>query len=75
MRKGLNEQAETFRTRPLAGVYPILWVDALYEKVRYDGKVISMANVRLLSIYLLEYSEDWSTGRAYLSQESLETIL
>ena len=33
MTKGLNDQAESFRHRPLEGDYPILWVDALYEKV------------------------------------------
>ena len=44
MTKGLNEQAEAFRNRRLDGeTYPILWVDALYEKVRFDGRVISMA--------------------------------
>ncbi|NLA80048.1 MAG: IS256 family transposase [Chloroflexi bacterium] len=44
MTKGLNEQAEAFRNRSLEGVnYPVLWVDALYEKVRYSGRVISMA--------------------------------
>ena len=43
MTKGLNDQAEEFRNRPLASVYPVLWVDALYEKVRYGGRVVSMA--------------------------------
>ena len=43
MTKGLNGQAEEFRNRPLASVYPVLWVDALYEKVRYGGRVVSMA--------------------------------
>lgn len=44
MTQGLNEQAEAFRTRSLAGEeYPVLWVDALYEKVRYSGRVVSMA--------------------------------
>lgn len=44
MAKGLNEQVEEFRTRPLDGTrYPVLWVDALYEKVRVDGRVVSMA--------------------------------
>ena len=44
MTKGLNEQVEGFRNRSLAGtVYPVLWVDALYEKVRVDGRIISMA--------------------------------
>ena len=40
----LNEQVEEFRNRSLAGtVYPVLWVDALYEKVRVDGRIVSMA--------------------------------
>lgn len=43
MTKGLNEQVSEFRTRRISGEYPILWVDALYEKVRVDGKVVSMA--------------------------------
>ncbi|HOU10955.1 MAG TPA: IS256 family transposase [Clostridiales bacterium] len=44
MAKGLNEQVEEFRNRPLtARAYPVLWVDALYEKVRYGGRVVSMA--------------------------------
>ncbi len=44
MTKGLNEQAEEFRNRPLtSNSYPVLWVDALYEKVRYGGRVVSMA--------------------------------
>jgi putative transposase len=44
MTKGLNEQEQSFRERSLAGEpYPVLWVDALYEKVRYGGRVVSMA--------------------------------
>ena len=44
MTKGLNEQVGEFRNRPLSNaVYPVLWVDALYEKVRVDGRIVSMA--------------------------------
>lgn len=44
MTKGLNEQVEAFRNRPLTcASYPVQWVDALYEKVRYGGRVIRMA--------------------------------
>lgn len=44
MSKGLNNQVNEFRNRPLSDtVYPILWVDALYEKVRIDGRIVSMA--------------------------------
>ena len=41
--KGLSEQVEEFRSRPLEAEYPFLWIDALYEKVRDNGRVISMA--------------------------------
>lgn len=44
MSKGLNDQVNEFRNRALSGtVYPVLWVDALYEKVRVDGRIVSMA--------------------------------
>lgn len=44
MTKGLNEQVNEFRNRPLSNtVYPVLRVDALYEKVRVDGRIVSMA--------------------------------
>ena len=43
MTKGLNEQVQEFRSRPLTGRYPVIWIDALYEKVRMDGRIVSMA--------------------------------
>ncbi len=43
MSKELDGQVEAFRTRRLEGVYPVLWVDAIYEKIRKNGKVVSMA--------------------------------
>lgn len=43
MTKGLNDQVDEFRNRPLAsGSYPVLWMDDLYEKVRYGGLVMSI---------------------------------
>ena len=39
----LNEQVQAFRNRRLEKTYPVLWVDALYEKIRYDNRVINMA--------------------------------
>jgi len=43
MTRELNEQVHAFRNRRLEKVYPVLLVDALYEKIRYDNKVINMA--------------------------------
>lgn len=39
----LNDQVQAFRNRRLEKIYPVLWVDALYEKIRYDNRVINMA--------------------------------
>lgn len=41
--ENLDAEIETWRNRPIEGEWPYLFVDALYEKVRYDGKVVSMA--------------------------------
>lgn len=39
----LNEQVEAFRNRLLRKTYPVLWVDALYEKIRDGHRVVNMA--------------------------------
>ena len=33
------------------------------------------SNVRLVTTYLMEYTEDWSVSRAYLGQQSIEATL
>ncbi len=44
MAKQLDEQVTAFRKQSFSGKqYPILWVDAIYEKVRVDSRVVSMA--------------------------------
>jgi len=43
--KELDKEVEVFRTRPIEGEHPYLWVDATYHKVREAGRVISMATV------------------------------
>lgn len=41
--KGLDEEVSKWRRRKLDSVYPVIWMDALYEKIRQDGRVISSA--------------------------------
>ena len=41
----LDPLVEAFRTRPLIGEHPYVWVDATYHKVRVDGHVTSQATV------------------------------
>jgi transposase-like protein len=41
--KELDAMVEEYRNRPLQAEYPILWIDALYEKIRENGHIVSMA--------------------------------
>jgi len=41
--KELDAHVMDFRNRPLAEEYPFLWIDALYQKVRVEGRVVSVA--------------------------------
>jgi len=41
--KELDAQVHAFRTRRLDAEYPYLMLDATFEKVREDGRVVSMA--------------------------------
>jgi len=41
--KSLDEQVEAFRNRPLQEEYPFIYVDALYEKIRSNKRVVSTA--------------------------------
>jgi transposase-like protein len=41
--KELNDQVTAFRERPLQETYPVLWVDALYEKIRVGRQVKNLA--------------------------------
>ena len=43
--KDLDEEVERFRSRPLEGPYPYVWLDATYVKSRQDGHVASTAVV------------------------------
>jgi len=46
----LDTEVDRFRTRPLDGAYPDMWLDATYVKVRQDGRVVSMAVVIAIGV-------------------------
>jgi putative transposase len=48
--KALEEVIEPFRTRPLNGPYPYLWLDALYLKVRQNHRIVSKALVIAIGV-------------------------
>jgi putative transposase len=49
--RGLDEQVEAFRQRPLEGCYPYLWLDAKHVKVRDQGRVVSKALVVAYAVH------------------------
>ena len=49
--RGLDEQVELFRQRPLEGAYPYLWLDAKHVKVRDHGRVVSKATVVAYAVH------------------------
>ena len=51
MCRGLDEQVELFRCRPLEGAYPYLWLDAKHVKVRDHGRVVSKALVVAYAVH------------------------
>jgi transposase-like protein len=80
----LDQRAEEFRHRPLTQEYPYLWLDALYEKVRIDGQVVSNAvviaygvtaagyrDVLAIDVVDTESKESWSTFLRALRKRGL----
>ena len=41
--RGLDQMVDEFRSRRLDAEYPVIWVDALYEKIRDNHRVVSKA--------------------------------
>jgi len=60
----LEERVKEFRTRPLKAEYAFVWRDALYEKVRFEGKVVSVA-------IMIAYGVDEEGRREILAVEPM----
>jgi putative transposase len=73
--KGLNEQVEAFRSRALHSVYPVLWVDAMYEKVRADGRVVNMAVLIVTGVNIAGTREILAVEPMYRESEQTYTLL
>ena len=55
-------------------------IERLNREIRRRTSVVGIfpkesSYVRLVTAYLMEYAEDWSVSRAYLSQESIAATL
>ncbi len=46
----LDEEVERFRSRPLEGEYPYVWLDATFVKARQQGRVVSQAVVVAIGV-------------------------
>ncbi|MEA2171995.1 MAG: putative transposase [Solirubrobacteraceae bacterium] len=51
MCRDLDDHVEQFRSRPLQGAYPYLWLDAKHVKVRDRGRVVSKALVVAYAVH------------------------
>jgi transposase-like protein len=49
--RALGDHVDAFRTRPLEGAYPYLWLDAKHVKVRDHGRVVSKAVVIAYAVH------------------------
>lgn len=52
MNKGLDDIVREFKEKPLEKEYPVLWIDAVYEKIRVNKHVTSMAVMIVKAINL-----------------------
>ncbi len=55
-------------------------IERLNKKIRRHTSVIEIfpskdSYIRFVTTYLMEYAEDWSVSRAYLSKDSIEATL
>jgi putative transposase len=48
--KDIDERVTGFLTRPLAGEWPYLWLDATYPKVRAAGRIVSVAAIIAVAV-------------------------
>lgn len=72
----LDGMVESFRTRPLETRFPYIWVDATYEKIRVEGRVISQALIAAIGVsedghreilgFTVDHSENETSWKDFL---------
>ena len=75
----LDEELEKFRSRPLGGEYPFVYLDAHYEKVRVDGRVQEQEKCELdeqpcMASNSLYYGDNLDILRRCVEDESVDLI-
>ena len=71
----MDEQVEAFRSRPVESEYPVLWVDALYEKIRTNGRVQNMAVLVVSGVSRCGIREILAVEPMYNESEETYTVL
>ena len=82
MKRGV-EDSLAFYAFPMLDVRKISsssMIERLNREIRRRTSVVEIfpnesSYVRLVTTYLMEYAEEWSVSRAYLSQESIAATL
>src|SRR5574344_577409 len=69
--KGLDEMRAEFRTRKLESEYPVIWADALYEKIRDNHRITGKAVMVIKAVNLEGKPEILAVGP--MENESEET--
>jgi putative transposase len=54
-------------------------LERMFREVRRRSRVVAVfpsdeAYIRLLTCYLIEYSEDWFSEKSYISKEAIEKL-
>jgi transposase-like protein len=52
---------ERFRSRPLEGEHPYVWLDAKAVRLRYDGRVVHMAAVVAIGYVVTAAGRSWGS--------------
>ncbi len=68
--KNLDAEVEAWRNRPIEGDWPYIFVDAMYEKVRYDCKVVSMAVMVVIGVNEQGYRSILATEVSHSENEA-----
>jgi hypothetical protein len=71
----LDEHVEQFRTRPLDGAYPYLWLDAKQVKVRDRGRVVFKALVIAYGVHECGRREALGLDLGEVESEALTEFL
>ena len=62
----LDEELGKFRSRPLGGEYPFVYLDAHYEKVRVDGRVQDLAILKAVGVEASGHREVLGLNRSHI---------